>query len=428
MCTVVSSHLNLLQPYQCTSVQPSSSFLLSMASSDGTACGGYDYSFVDGDPPDEYQCHICKLVARGPQQVTCCYKIYCKSCLDTLKEKGHQFNCPTCRSPLRGAYFEDGRAEQGIKSLKVYCTNTDSGCQWMGTIGDAHTHINSCTYQLVPCTKGCDEEIRRGTLETHLTETCPKRIVNCQYCKRKGAHKLITSKSHLDECPDLPITCGECNQTMPQRLHNETCPKAMISCVGCNIVLKREDLEKHNEELMKEHLDIAMKKIDALQHSSNQKVFMLPGYTKKKEADDDWCSPYFYTSPGGYKMLLCVFPNGDECSKGTHVSCFIHLKAGEYDDRLEWPFQGEVTIELLNQVEDKNHKKETVLYDESTEDKYKQRDSTVGWGWPGFISHSALEYDATENCQYLKDDSLYFRVSVKVTSKTKPWLVTSVDS
>ena len=47
------------------SLLPASSFLLSMASSDGTACGGYDYSFVDGDPPDEYQCHICTLVARG---------------------------------------------------------------------------------------------------------------------------------------------------------------------------------------------------------------------------------------------------------------------------------------------------------------------------------------------------------------------------
>ena len=90
---------------------------------------------------------------------------------------------------------------------------------------------------------------------------------------------------------------------------------------------------------------------------------------------------------------------------------------------MEWPFQGEVTIELLNQVEDKNHKKETVLYDESTEDKCKQR----GRHMDGFISHSALEYDATENCQYLKDDSLYLRVSIKVTSKTKPWLVTSVD-
>uniref|UniRef100_A0A1X7UYL3 MATH domain-containing protein n=1 Tax=Amphimedon queenslandica TaxID=400682 RepID=A0A1X7UYL3_AMPQE len=164
----------------------------------------------------------------------------------------------------------------------------------------------------------------------------------------------------------------------------------MISCVGCNIVLKREDLEKHNEESMKEHLDIAMKKIDALQHSHNQKVFMLPDYTKKKEEGENWDSPCFYTSPGGYKMLLHVRPNGDGCYKGTHVSCFIYLKKGKYDDRLEWPFQGEVTIELLNQLEDKNHWEDTLLFDESTEDGCKQRDSTLGWGTPNFVSYSAL--------------------------------------
>ena len=111
----------------------------------------------------------------------------------------------------------------------------------------------------------------------------------------------------------------------------------------------------------------------------------------------------------------------------VHVSCFICLMAGEYDDTLEWPFQGEVTIELLNQLEDKNHKKYTILFNESTNDECKQRvregGSTGGWGRPKFILHEDLEYNPVTNCQYLKDDSLYFRVSVKATSKTKPWLV-----
>ena len=81
------------------------------------------------DPPNKCICHICKLVACDPQQVTCCSNIYCKTCLQQLKDKGSEFNCPTCRKPLTGNYFKDGRAEREIKSLRVYCSNTDSGCQ-----------------------------------------------------------------------------------------------------------------------------------------------------------------------------------------------------------------------------------------------------------------------------------------------------------
>jgi TNF receptor-associated factor 4 len=104
------------------------------------------------------------------------------------------------------------------------------------------------------------------------------------------------------------------------------------------------------------------------------------------------------------------------------------MMSGEYDDILEWPFHGEVTIELLNQLEDENHHKKVVLFNESTSQQSKSRVigqecATNGRGYPQFISHSQLDVNPSLNCQYLKDDTLYFRVSVEVTSNTKPWLV-----
>ena len=93
-------------------------------------------------------------------------------------------------------------------------------------------------------------------------------------------------------------------------------------------------------------------------------------------------------------MSLNVLPNGQGNTKGTHISFFVSLIAGEYDDSLEWPFQGEVTVELLNRVP-------------------SQHCSGKGWGRRRFISHDELEYNQAANCQYLKEDSLYFRVSVK---------------
>ena len=103
------------------------------------------------------------------------------------------------------------------------------------------------------------------------------------------------------------------------------------------------------------------------------------------------------------------------------------LMSGEYDDILEWPFQGDVTIEVLNQLEDKNHHKHITRFDESKPQECKERvvgkQYGTGWGCPRFISHSRLGYNFSLNCQYLEHDALYFRVNVKVISTTKPWLV-----
>uniref|UniRef100_A0A1X7T2J2 RING-type E3 ubiquitin transferase n=1 Tax=Amphimedon queenslandica TaxID=400682 RepID=A0A1X7T2J2_AMPQE len=413
-----------------------------MATND-TTYGGYSCTFVDGDPPVEYQCYICRLVARDPQQVSCCSNIYCKSCLDTLKEKGQRFTCPTCRSSLEGKYFKDGRVERGIKSLKVYCTNTDSGCQWMGTIKDIDTHLIICPYQVIHCTNKCGEKFRRDAWWAHITINCPKRQAQCTYCLQKGPHQLITSRSHLNKCPDLPIQCSNegCNEKIPRRLlasHNETCPKAIVPCeysnIGCNERIIREELEIHNDEETNEDLQLAKETIQSLQTELQEQnnlltvsneVLKVSQCSQKKK----WHSPGFYTSPGGYKMSLSVYPYGTHTGEGTHVSCFIYLMAGEYDDILEWPFQGEVTIELLNQLEDKNHWKRTFSYDESVPTESKKRvfkgENPQGWGRGHFIPFSKIVYDATKKCQYLKDDSLYFRVSVKATSKTKPWLVST---
>ena len=103
--------------------------------------------------------------------------------------------------------------------------------------------------------------------------------------------------------------------------------------------------------------------------------------------------------------------------------------SGEYDDILEWPFQGEVTVELLNHLKDKNHKEVVMRFEEGTSLKCRQRvigeQYGPGWGYRQVISHFELSLDRFLNRQYLKDDTLYFRVSVTVTSKTKPWLTST---
>ncbi len=113
-----------------------------------------------------------------------------------------------------------------------------------------------------------------------------------------------------------------------------------------------------------------------------------------------------------------VDANGDE---GSHVSVYAYVKKGKYDDVLSWPFVGKVNLKLLNQLEDKNHHGSAI----TLTPEVNTNAGDIGRGYPEYIAHSKLSRDSASNTQYLKDDTLYFRISVEV-SDHKPWLECTV--
>ena len=74
-------------------------------------------------------------------------------------------------------------------------------------------------------------------------------------------------------------------------------------------------------------------------------------------------------------------------------------------------------LTLLNQLEDKNHMARTVTFNAT----HNARAGGLPWGYNCFIPHSGLARDPVKNTQYLKDDTLYFKMSVEVDDR-KPWL------
>ena len=97
---------------------------------------------------------------------------------------------------------------------------------------------------------------------------------------------------------------------------------------------------------------------------------------------------------------------------------------GKNDDNLSWPFTGEVTFTLLNQLEDKNHYTMAAKYPEDVAIEGNERvvngdRGHKGYGWTRFISCNQLGYDVEQNCQYLKDDCLYFRVAAEASDPLK---------
>ena len=57
----------------------------------------------------------------------------------------------------------------------------------------------------------------------------------------------------------------------------------------------------------------------------------------------------FYTGRNGYKMCIRAYLNGNGSGEGTHLSIFFVLMKGKYDPLLQWPFESEMTLVLVDQ-------------------------------------------------------------------------------
>ena len=123
--------------------------------------------------------------------------------------------------------------------------------------------------------------------------------------------------------------------------------------------------------------------------------FTMTNFDEYKRDEDAWYSPHFYTHPNGYKMCLRVDANGSASGQGTHLSLFVYLLQGEFDDQLKWPFQGNITIKLKNQEEDRDHVIET-LYSINAPSRRCERVMSEdpidnGWGISQLLPHAELQ-------------------------------------
>ena len=59
-------------------------------------------------------------------------------------------------------------------------------------------------------------------------------------------------------------------------------------------------------------------------------------------------SPVWISGPCGYCMKAILYLNGYEKHKGKHVSLFLCVQKGDYDDRNKWPLQALLTFALLD--------------------------------------------------------------------------------
>ena len=412
---------------------------------------GVQYMFLDTPVRllEELKCPVCHELLSEPV-VTSCKHLFCGKCIKD------QPTCPTCRKEFTTT--PDVGSTRVIGAFKVKCPNSAIGCEWEGDLGDAEEHLEKkCQQQKVNCPNGCGEKKKRKHLQNHTKFVCPNRSYKCRHCFHMGVYKDITT-IHYTNCRNVPLLCpAGCRKkitrkNMESHLNTE-CPEEYISCkyrmFGCDTAVRRREKESHFSDTIF-HLEKSMESQVAmfqslgalfqspthikpnvtslplsfrpwLQHTPTcyprpPWVVKLEEFKEKKRNDAKWYSNPVHSHFGGYKICLCVYPNGNSDGKGTHVSVFIYLMKGDNDDNLKFPFKGHIVISLLNQLEDKNHHtREPWSPEDNISEQNKGRVTTGernsgGFGYSKFIIHEDLTYNSDRNCQYLKNNCLFFRV------------------
>ena len=201
--------------------------------------------------------------------------------------------------------------------------------------------------------------------------------------------ELANTKAHLDvACTKLKNTEEELQNTKEQfkvitkKLH------------------ERIDALENNLKPYQEPIFIYTWKINGFHRISEQ---AKTGNVDKIESDP------FYTSEGGYKVILRLYPNGYSAGKNAHLSIYLKIMKGDFDPILKWPFAKRVTLTLIDQQENANDTENitaTILGNQKQQ-AWNSRplgESGVWRGLSNFVSHDVLMKRG-----YVQDDTIFIQ-------------------
>ena len=318
-------------------------------------------------------------------------------------------------------------------------------CSWNGPTIEIISHLKNCQFLPIPCPLGCIDpdilhskaiqKIRRKLLPNHLNNSCPMRLIPCEYCRTKI--RASNFNAHLSICDEYPIPCpNRCtvqsaddevftaSRKVIQNHLNTDCPLQEVRCPysehGCADVVVRKDFQTHMlgyqahlclfESCLKDaKVKLQTQIDDNIKKKQNKHLevggveWRLTYFKQKKNKRRAFTSFPFYTS--GYKLRFIVQFNND-----NYIGVYIQLLQGEYDDELAWPFNCQIKFILVNDIyasHNFEHRFDTSLLENFNKPTAHRLNDK--FGFHKFISHSDIESFA-----FCAHDSLLIRVLTKI--------------
>ena len=421
------------------------------------------------------ECSVCLCVLDEPQLVDCsCGAHFCKSCIEPVKAakkpcplckgpfstlildrhlqrtiNGLKICCP---------FKSDGcKWVDELKNVSEHLNATPS---------EDNKHVG-CPYVSLECTH-CKKKFQRRFVVEHEKHKCQKRQICCELCGEYISTIEDVNRNHKPQCTSRPVPCpNKCEKLVPSKSvdkHLETeCPLQVTECVfsyaGCSDRVRRKDMEAHVGQDLAYHLSLQavshkevmekqtsmQKEINRLREQLEDKTstlemeldrtkdevddikthheslhthvnivpvhLVLNDFVAKRKAKEIWYSQPFYTSCRGYRMCLVVHTNGHKSGTDTHLSVYVRLVSGNFDNQLDWPFQGSVFVNLMDQRDDADHWVEKIEFDgeliPGVTPEVRKGNKDTEWGNDRFIRQEML----CQNFYDLESDSLHFEVT-----------------
>ena len=329
-----------------------------------------------------------------------------------------------------------------------YCNDYESTCEDVTT-----NHWPVCPSRPVPCPNECGVYPERKSLQDHLSGQCALAVISCpfdyagctQKCPREDMEVHITEnlalhmslqainhkqqletyqseikllKDQIQEVEkDKEMLAKERKQTQEQLKDLEAqlklSSRSMEELKAENQLL-RGQVDEHNQDIvrMKSYYgyrsfknvkeEVASYKTDMI--ALHTHLGLLPVEVTMREFESfrankiTWFSNPFNTHSHGYKLCLCVYPNGNGEGTDTHISVYVHMMRGEFDDELNWPFKGTIIVELQasNSCSAALPKTVNIPFSPTAPSSFRvidpgQERGGTGRGYPKFISYHELQ-------------------------------------
>ena len=291
--------------------------------------------------------------------------------------------------------------------------------------GGGLSSSSGCGYVIVECSFQCGAHLQRRMVGEHEMESCPKRPIEMQVASLMQKFEVLTlenkmlkqeltevkqtsqkQQEELIEVKEKNIYLLEAHESM-QKAYGDLQKKQNAIAVKIDEETARQKREliemKEANEQMKQKLQEELNEVKRQNkhiHKANEDVHMVFDELKKKQDAMEldfgvqcaslqthttalpvppfyftimnvyeylknnlfyYRSDPFYSHPGGYKMAVTICLNSSGVYKGTHLFLGVGIQRGEFDDRLQWPFKGKVTVQAYNRTTKKWSNQKTLV-------------------------------------------------------------------
>ena len=379
------------------------------------------------------------------QRPVCC--VYCKEYSSTHEDvvNSHWSVCPSYPVSCPNHCLADTMERQKLEGHLEY---------------DCPLKLTECQFH----SAGCKEVVTREKLSDHL-EKCPVRhtiilaeanekIVNEKIVNEKIVNEKIVNELECNSGQETQNRSGEMEfenvmddtqRQMDNLWVENALLKQKVSQIQADMDELREEMtsfyniynkikseregdqrtcHKLEQELSEVRSELELSRVSLSQQCYSVQAsigvfpveFVMTDFSQRQEVKEVWRSGSFYSHLQGYRLCLVIYPSE---AQDAHLSVHASLVQGEFDDKLKWPFRGEITVQLRNVLMDKHHATGVIKFTELTPSQFTsrvdcpgegQKSEREGWGLKRFILRSELSYNAVKNKQYLKDNKLFFRV------------------